>query len=110
MSESIRQKLRSTFLDFELNDGSIVKLTLNFGLLYDVRSKYKSIYDEYNRIMTTGKMEDFLMVGTILYTAYLCANIDSENILNKEDFFLLLPFDMELLKEVQQKLTQAKKK
>ena len=96
--------------DFELADGTIVKVTLRFYSLYLLKSKNKAIYERYNKIMVNGPKEE-LDNCLILYTAYLCANISEiENCLDEIQFLELMPTDREYVGEVLGDLIHPKKK
>ena len=91
------KKMLNTYYDFELADGTTVKLTLNFYFLYQLRSKNRSLYDRYNKILNNQSKKDYTYDEIdnmeILYTAYCCANMDSENMLSEEDFYMLCGSD-----------------
>lgn len=102
--------LKTVEKEFELNDGSKIKLVINFGLLYQLRAKRKEIYDTYSNtiIMGTKDLFDFIQ---ILYTAYLCANInDLEKCMSFEDFIEKMPGDTMTIVSMATELTQPKKK
>jgi hypothetical protein len=80
-------KPMNTIIDFELCDGTVVPLTLTFYALYQLKSKHKDAYDTYNKIMVAGIKEEFDMIH-ILYTAYLCANLNNDNCLSFEEFLI----------------------
>lgn len=90
-------KMLNTYYDFQLADGSTAKLTLNFYYLYQLRNKNKSLYNRYNKILNEQSKKDYVYDEIdnmeILYTAYCCANMDNENALSEEDFFLLCGSD-----------------
>lgn len=67
----------NTYIDYKFEDGDSVKMTLTFYAVYLLKNKNKKIYDEYNKIMAGGVKEELDLI-VILYTAYLCANLDSE--------------------------------
>lgn len=62
----------STYIEFELQDKSKIKLTLNLKKLLLLKSKYRDIYNDANRIITKGAEDIFDMVK-VIYAAYLCA-------------------------------------
>ena len=102
----------NTELNFELTNGVSVKLTLNFASLLKVKAQYPDIYEGSSKIILYGKesqadLFDFL---NVIYTAYLCANIDNTNKLDKETFYSLVPFNLSLLMETQNKLLGFDKK
>ena len=47
---------------------------------------------------------------TVLYTGYLCANMDEESMLSEDEFMELVPFDLEVINVIAGKLIQGKKK
>ena len=90
-------KLNTTY-DFELADGNKVELTLAFYKLYQLRSKRKALYERYNKIMSNnakGGGSDELDTITVLYVAYICANMHKEldDLLSEEDFMMLCGSD-----------------
>lgn len=90
--------IKSTYFDLELNNGDTVSLTLNFGRLYKLRMKNRDLYERYNNTQRKGKKEfDELDLTVIIYTAYVCANIDSENLFTYEEFLELMPCDRKIL-------------
>lgn len=93
--------------DFELADGTVVKVTLRFYSLYQLKSKNKAAYDAYNKIMTRGPQEE-LDNATIIYTAYLCANLN-EDCMTEMEFLELMPDDREYVATVLGKLINPKK-
>ena len=99
----------STVYDFELADGQVVKMTLRFYSLYQLKGKNKKAYDNYNRIMVKGPQEELENV-TILYTAYLCANLDRiDECMSELEFLQLMPDDREYTNAVLAKLINPKK-
>ena len=91
------KKMLNTTYDYKLADGTTVKMTLNFYYLYQLRSKNKSLYERYNRILVEQTKKDYAYDEIdnmeILYTAYCCANLDDENLLSEEDFLMLCGSD-----------------
>ena len=81
----------NTTIEYEMIDGTKVSLTLTFYALYQLKNKKKNIYFRYNEIMkkmSKGSYDELEMVA-ILYTAYLCANLEEENVLSEEEFIML---------------------
>lgn len=100
----------NTVIDFELNTGEKVQLTLMFYNLYQLKPKNKSLYERYNKIMTTGPKEELDNV-VILYTAYMCANLsDIENCMSEIDFMKAMPVDREYVTDTLEQLIKPKKK
>ena len=101
--------LKNTYIDFTFEDGDTVKMTLAFYFLYQLKAKNKAIYDKYNQIMTKGANEEIDML-TILYAAYLCANIDDiQSCLSFEDFIIKCGSDRYSVKQATEKLVKPKK-
>lgn len=101
--------LKNTCIDFKFEDGDSVKMTLAFYALYQLKAKNKAIYDKYNEIMTKGAKEEFDML-TVLYAAYLCANIDElEACMTFEQFMQKCGSDRYAIKEASEKLIKPKK-
>ena len=102
--------LKSVEKEFELNDGEKIKLVINFALLYQLRIKRKNVYDAYSNTIIMGSKDLFDFVQ-ILYTAYLCANInDIDNCMDYEKFVTRMPSDVIYVTQMAGELTQPKKK
>jgi hypothetical protein len=103
------KKKLNTVYDFELEDGTVVTMTLRFYSLYQLKSKNKSVYDRYNKIMTKGPTEELENV-TILYTAYLCANVEHiEDCISEIEFLQRMPTDREYISTILGGLINPKK-
>ena len=105
-------KLLNTTYDYEFVDGTTAKLTLAFYYLYKLRSTHKKLYERYNKIMLeTSKNESYDEINQllILYTAYVCANMDDENLMSEEDFIMQCGSDREQMGKALQYLTAPKK-
>lgn len=103
------KKIPNTVYEFELNNGEVVKMTLRFYSLYLLKGKNKQAYERYNKIMIKGPQEELENV-TILYTAYLCANLDHiEECMSELDFLQLVSDDREYVNGVLAKLINPKK-
>lgn len=91
------KKMLNTLYEYKMADGSTVKMTLNFYYLYQLRSKNKSLYERYNRILVRQSQKDYAYDEIdnmeVLYTAYCCANMNDENLLTEEDFLMLCGSD-----------------
>lgn len=103
-------KFENTYMEFELEDGTKIQLTLAFYKIYQLKNKKKDIYEKYNKIMLKGPQEEVDMV-TILYTAYLCANIDKiEECMTEIQFMQAIPQNRMAMREVIDALQGIKKK
>lgn len=104
------EKNLNTVHNFELADGEIVQMTLRFFNLYQLKSKNKHAYEKYNKIMIKGPQEELENV-TILYTAYLCANLaDIEMCMTEMEFLQRMPEDREYISNILTRLINSKKK
>ena len=105
-------KMLNTTYDFELESGEVVKLTLSFYALYQLRSKNKALHDRYNKIMTNNAKNgtvDELDTITILYVAYVCANMANEELMNEEEFMIQCGSDRVAVNKAIEHLIMPKK-
>lgn len=109
MSGEIKN-LKRVEKEFELNDGEIIKLVINFGLLYQLRAKKKEVYEKYSNTILMGSKDLFDFIQ-ILYVAYLCANItEIDSCMSFDIFIEKMPSDVTMIITTAQELTQPKKK
>ena len=100
----------STIYKFEFQDGETCDMTLSFIRLKKLSSKNKSLYDRQQKIMGNGGKDEFDML-TVLYAAYVCANMDSdEPLMSEDDFIEKCGSDRPALVEAMQALTNPKKR
>lgn len=97
----------NTITEFEMADGSKVNMTLNYWALYQLKPKKTKTYDDYNKIMSRGVKEELDMT-VILYTAYLCANLDRE-CMSYEEFLQNCPTNRAVIRATIGALTAPKK-
>ena len=102
-------KKMNTVIDFEFYDGTTAKMTLTFYALYQLRAKNKSLYERYNKIMSTKGEAGELDMITIMYAAYVCANLSEENLMSEEEFMIKCGSDRIAIRDAIQALTQPKK-
>lgn len=102
---------KNTYVEFELEDGRKVNLTLQFYRLYMLKnSNKKKEYDRYNEINVKGAKEE-LDIAEMLYTAYLCANVkELEGCMKYEEFLMNMPSDREYIMDVYNSLVAPSKK
>lgn len=101
----------NTTIDFELCDGTAVKLTLAFYYLYQLKSKNASLYKRYNAAMSNigSNNYDELDMITILYAAYMCANT-GDDAMSEEEFMMMCGSDRVAVGNAIKELTSPKKK
>lgn len=103
-------EMKNTFYDFTFEDGESVKMTLAFYFLYQLKSINKGLYDRYNKVMTNGATDELEML-TVLYAAYICANIqDHANCMSEEEFLIKCGSDRYAIKEALEVLVKPKKR
>ncbi len=101
-------KKMNTIIDFEFCDGTTAKMTLTFYALYQLKAKNKALYERYNKIMSKNISEELEMI-TVIYTAYVCANLSEENLMTEEEFMMKCGSDRIAIRDAVQELTQPKK-
>lgn len=98
----------ATRYTFEFYDGTTCEMTLAFILLKKLSSKNKALYDRCQKIMANGG-KDELDTLTVLYAAYHCANMDSDNLMTEDEFIEKCGCDRVALMDAMQAMTQPKK-
>lgn len=99
----------ATRYEFEFYDGTTCQMTLAFILLKKLASKNKALYDRYNKIMANGGKDEFDTL-TVLYAAYVCANMESESLLTEDEFIEKCGCDRVAINEAMQAMTNPKKR
>lgn len=106
--------MKCTFQELELINGENIKLTLTFSRLLQVKNKRKKEYEEYNSVFSKkGNVDNTFDAITILYTAYLAANVehlDDNTLMSKTEFMDSIPQNMNLINIIAGKLTNPKLK
>jgi predicted HAD superfamily hydrolase len=102
--------MKNTYQELELENGEIVKLTLNFARLLKIKSEQPKIYDRFMKVLQNKDFDIVFDSLTVLYTGYLCANMNNESVLSEEEFMELVPFDLEVINVIAGKLIQSSKK
>lgn len=98
----------ATRYNFEFCDGSTCEMTLAFIQLKRLSSKNKALYESCQKVMTNGGKNEFDIL-TVLYTAYICANMESENLLTEDEFIEKCGSDREAISDAFIALTTPKK-
>lgn len=102
-------KKLNTTIDFKFCDGSTAKMTLAFYALYQLKSKNLGLYNRYNKAMNNSASGNYdeLDMMTILYAAYMCANMNEE-VMSEEEFMMLCGSDRLAVAHAVKALTQPK--
>lgn len=93
---------------FEFYDGTTCEMTLAFIRLKMLSSKNKTLYTRCQSILANGGKDEFDTL-TVLYAAYMCANMDSENVLTEDEFIEKCGTDREALMNALTAMTTPKK-
>lgn len=102
------KKALATKYQFEFCDGSTCEMTLAFIRLKMLASKNKTLYDRCQKVMANGGKDEFDTL-TVLYSAYVCANLDKDDLMTEEEFIELCGCDREAVMDALTALTQPKK-
>lgn len=104
--------MKNTFLDLELQTGEVIKLTLNFARLLQLKNKNKTMYEKYNQILSKGPADVIEDTITVIYVAYLCAYIekDNEELMTFNQFAEAIPQSFSDINSVCDELISPKKK
>ena len=98
-----------TGYEFEFQDGEKCQMSLSFIRLKKLGSKRKELSDRYNNVMIKGTKSELDLL-TVLYTAYVCANMDSEELLSEDEFLEKCGDDHVIIFEAFDALTNPKKR
>lgn len=101
--------ISSKIKKLEMNNGTVVELTLNFSKLLMVRNKRKEVYKRYNEVVMEG-VKDSFDAADVLYAAYLCGLDDPETGMSREAFLEQLPPYPAYINQIMFDLMQPKKK
>jgi hypothetical protein len=105
----MEKAIKNTMYEYTFEDGTKENLTLAFYALYQLKAKDKVLYEECNILLTRGVKEVIDMI-TLLYGAYLCANIgDIANCMSREEFMQKCGSDYAAVKTAMEHLVTAKK-
>lgn len=102
--------MKNTYLELELENGETVKLTLNFARLLKIKNDQPKLYDKFMKVLQNNNFDIVFDSLTVLYTGYLCANINNESVLSEDEFYAEVPFDLEVINILAGQLVQGKKK
>lgn len=99
----------TTGYTFEFEDGGTCQMSLSFIRLKRLSSKNRGLYERQQKIMTHGGKDEFDTL-TVLYAAYVCANIDSDDLMSEETFIERCGTDRFAVNEAMEALTNPKKR
>ena len=102
--------MKNSYQELELENGTTVKLTLNFARLLQIKNEQPKVYERFMKVLQNKNFDIVFDSLTVLYTGYLCANMNNESVLSEEEFVELIPFDLEVINVTAGALIQSKKK
>ena len=101
-------EIKSKTTPFELENGKVVELTLNFKKLLEMRSKRPNDYKKCNDAFCTG-FANIAQAPDIIYAAYLCGAENMDTAMGKEEFIDLMPPDIMYCANLATSLMKPKK-
>lgn len=98
------------YVEFELTNGMVVKLSISFAKLKLLKSVDNELYQAWVDF-SNGKKTEIIDLPQFIFIAYWCANYGGiEPIMQQSQFESLVPFDLNLLKRTFNLLMYPKKK
>lgn len=97
----------STGYTFEFEDGTTCQMCLSFIRLKRLAGKNKALYERHQKVMMNGS-KDELDTLTVLYAAYVCANMDSADLMSEDEFLEKCGSDRVVVNEALGALTNPK--
>ena len=115
--------IKPTFYDFSLTDGTVVQVTRNYGALYMLRNQYPDLYQtsqSFNKKNKNDALDD-IETAEFIYSAYVAATLvnnaekkangtPQDEIMEKEEFFMLMPDNIKVVINIIEKLYGTEKK
>lgn len=106
--------MEPTYTPYEMEDGSIVPLSLNYGLLLRLRSADKGAYRLYKEALKQANDDPEYVNLVILYTSYTCGYIldngNTDGLLSLEDFAFSMNQDRNYNGEIAKEISAPKQK
>jgi len=88
----VNKLMLATTVEHEFFDGSTVKCTLAMYRLKQLASKNKKLYETAMKVLGKGTDDVFESIR-VIYAAYICANMDSEELLTEDEFVMMCGSD-----------------
>lgn len=105
----VNKLMMATTVEHELFDGSTVKCTLAMWRLKQLASKHKKLYETAMKVLGKGT-DDVFESLRVIYAAYVCANMDSEELMTEEEFVMMCGSDYAGINETVTALINPKKR
>lgn len=105
----MEKKLNTTYT-FEFCDGTTTEMTLTFYKLYQLKSKDRTLYDKYTKILSIKHPDELDMIE-MLYVAYICAHLSEEvdTLMTFEEFMIKCGSDRNEMAKATKALMRPKK-
>lgn len=101
--------MKTNYIEYELENGEFITMTISMALLYKLRAKDKKIYEKVSKNLVAGPdKKDVIEVMEFLHGAYACANQD-EGYMSFEKFLEEMNQDYTYNVEKMQSLINPKK-
>lgn len=102
--------MKANYVEYELESGEHITMTISMALLYKMRVKNKSLYEKVSKNLMEGPdKKDVIEVMEFLYGAYVCANQEEET-MRFDTFLEEMNQDFAYNAEIMQELLSPKKK
>ena len=88
----VNKLMLATTVEHEFFDGSTVKCTLAMYRLKQLASKNKKLYETAMKVLGKGTDDVFESIR-VIYAAYICANMDSEELMTEDEFVMMCGSD-----------------
>lgn len=105
----VNKLMMATTVEHELFDGSTVKCTLAMWRLKQLASKNKKLYETAMKVLGKGT-DDVFESLRVIYAAYVCANMDSEELMTEDEFVMMCGSDYAGINETVTALINPKKR
>lgn len=93
--------MKNSIINYKLKNERIINLTLTFEKLMRLKNIDIETYEECMQVLSEDNIEDMFGYVIILYTAYLCANIDNvKECITYQDFIKQIRYDNRLIEIV----------
>ena len=83
--------MESNIIKMQGNDGKEYALTLSFAKLYKLEKARPEEAQRYFDIQNKSEIENELELIKVIYTAYLSAHLDEDNVMSYEEFLEIVP-------------------
>lgn len=102
--------MKPNYIEYELENGDTVTMTVSMALLYKMRVNHKSEYEKVSKNLVSGPDEkDVIQIAEFLHGAYICANMDTE-VMGFQKFLEEMNQDLEYNAEKMKEIISPKKK